>query len=172
MSKKDVEHFAKFAAKELGIKKMPKIHYVGHSHDSRNSFGDFEPHDDVIKVRTVDRHPVDVMRTVAHELSHYKWKEEGKSANNKAGDESENYANAKAGEIMRHYDDTHGFAFKEKPLKEDGVAPAAVNATGPAVAGTGGGPGNVPGNDVTWKKKKKLSDIMTRKTLGDIRGSK
>ena len=154
------DHFARYAAQQLGIKKMPMIRYVGHEQDSKNSFGDFQAHVDKIEVRTIDRHPVDIMRTIAHELCHYKWKLNGKKGNNKAGDASENYANAKAGEIMRKYDDTHGFLFRAKPIKEDGIAAAPVNAMGASssTAGTGG----IDTFDPLFKKKK-LRTILTRR---------
>ena len=42
----------------------------------------------------------------------------------------------------------------KKLVKEDGVAPAAVNATGGGVAGTA--------NDVTWAKQKKKLRVITR----------
>ena len=75
--------FEKFAAAYLGIKKLPEIHYVGHEEDAKKAFGDFTQHDNKIRVRTIDRHPIDVMRTLAHELAHYKWKLEGKLGDNK-----------------------------------------------------------------------------------------
>jgi len=155
------DHFVQYAAQQLGIKKIPTIRYVGHDHDSKNSFGDFKPHEDNIEVRTIDRHPVDIMRTLAHELCHYKWKLDGKGGTNKAGDASENYANAKAGEIMRKYDDTHGFLFKAKPIKEDGIAAAPVNAMGASssTAGTGG----IDTFDPLLLKKKKLRTILSRR---------
>ena len=154
----EFDKFEKFAAAHLGIKKLPEIHYVGHEEDSKKAFGHFTQHDNKIRVRTVDRHPIDVMRTLAHELAHYKWKLEGKLGDNKPGGASENYAHQKSGEIMRKYDHTHGFMFKAKPLREDGIAPSASNATGPAVAGTAG--------DVTWAKKgKKLRTILSRTIL-------
>jgi len=155
----EMSKFEKFAAAHLGLKKLPEIHYVGHDEDAKKAFGDFTQHDDKIRVRTVDRHPIDVMRTLAHELAHYKWKLEGKVGDNKPGGASENYAHEKAGEIMRKYDNTHGFMFKAPPLKEDGVAAAAVNATGPAVAGTAG--------DITWAKQKKKLRVITRQNPND-----
>jgi len=154
------DNFVQYAAQQLGIKKTPKIRYVGHEHDSKKSFGNFQPQEDIIEVRTFDRHPIDVMRTIAHELCHYKLKLDGKYGNNKAGDSSENYANAKAGEIMRKYDDTHGFLFKAKPIKEDGIAAAPVNAMGASssTAGTGG----IDTFDPLLKKKK-LRSILSRR---------
>ena len=68
---------------------------------SKKAFGDFAHKDNSIRVRTIDRHPIDVMRTLAHELAHYKWRLEGKIGDNKPGGASENYAHEKAGEIMQ-----------------------------------------------------------------------
>ena len=42
----------------------------------------------------------------------------------------------------------------KKLVKEDGIAPSAVNATSPAVAGTAG--------DITWEKQKKKLRVITR----------
>lgn len=53
-------------------------------------------------------------------------------------------------------------------IKEDGVAAATVNATGAGVVGTGDDTKNM-----TWApQKKKLRDMIRRKALSDIRGSK
>ena len=160
----EFDKFEKFAAAHLGIKKLPEIHYVGHEEDSKKAFGHFTQHDNKVRVRTVDRHPIDVMRTLAHELAHYKWKLEGKTGDNKPGGAAENYAHQKSGEIMRIYNQTHGYMFKAKPLKEDGVAAAAVNTTGPAVVGTGDDSKNM-----TWvNKKKKLREIIRRVPNGTV----
>jgi len=166
----ELAKFEKYVAAQLGLKKLPEIHYVGHKEDAKKAFGDFTQSDNKIRVRTVDRHPIDVMRTLAHELAHYKWKLQGKTGDNKPGGASENYAHEMAGKIMRNYDNSHGFMFKAPPLKEDGaaagVAPAAVNSTGPAVVGTGDDTKNM-----TWVKKKKLGEIVSSKSLGVIRGT-
>jgi hypothetical protein len=54
-------------------------------------------------------------------------------------------------------------------IKEDGIAPAPVNAMGgsSSTAGTGG----IDTFDPLMKKPKKLRDILSRKTLKDFRGS-
>jgi hypothetical protein len=53
-------------------------------------------------------------------------------------------------------------------IKEDGVAAAAVNATGAGVVGTGDDSKNM-----TWApQKKKLRDMIKRKALSDIRAPK
>lgn len=55
-------------------------------------------------------------------------------------------------------------------LKEDGIAPVATNAM--AGSSSTAGTGAIDTFDPRLKKpKKKLSEILTRKTLEDIRGS-
>jgi hypothetical protein len=50
-------------------------------------------------------------------------------------------------------------------IKEDGVAAAAVNASGAGVVGTGDDSKNM-----TWApQKKKLRDVVRRKALSDIK---
>lgn len=59
----------------------------------------------------------------------------------------------------------------DKPIKEDGAfAGAATNAMGGSSSKAGTGP--IDTFDPRLKKpKKKLSEILTRKTLEDIRGA-
>jgi len=49
------------------------------------------------------RHPIDVLRTLAHELVHHKQREAGQELNGEDGSNTENEANAKAGELMRKF---------------------------------------------------------------------
>lgn len=63
----------------------------------------------IIHISIINRHPVDILRTVAHEYMHYKQHLE-KGIPRKvthAGDATENQANAKAGELMRKYGNLH-----------------------------------------------------------------
>lgn len=167
-SMNDVEHFVKFAADRLGIDKIPKINFVGHEHDSKGTFGIFQPKTHSIEVRTVDRHPIDVMRTVAHELAHHKWKLDGNKNTGNAGSADEDYANAIAGEIMRDYDTTHVKTFKSKPIKEsDGLGPSPVNSMGSSSSTpmTGG----IDTLDPFLSSKKKLRKILKRRRIEEIR---
>ena len=162
MNDQKLRQFIKFAAQQLGLEKIPDVEFVGHEEDSHNAFGHFQHADNVIKVRTIDRHPLDVMRTIAHEMAHYKWRLDGKVGTNVPGGQSENYAHARAGEIMRRYDNLNPSEFKAKPLEEDGVVSAVpANAMGgsSSTAGTGG----IDTYDPLLKKPKKLRDIISRK---------
>ena len=92
---REIEMFVKFAAKELGLTKLPKIHYVGTTENKKAAFGHSMGND--IWVRITDRHPIDVMRTITHELIHFK---------QKGGSErfKEDQANALAGRVMRKFE--------------------------------------------------------------------
>jgi hypothetical protein len=63
--------------------------------------------DGIIYVSIINRHPIDILRTVAHEFVHYKQSIKGTRLNPNPGSPSENEANAKAGELMRKYGKLH-----------------------------------------------------------------
>lgn len=69
--------------------------------------------DNAIHLSIINRHPVDIMRTLAHEFIHYKqYMDIGKhSMSPHAGSLTENQANAKAGEIVRKYGKMHSELF-------------------------------------------------------------
>lgn len=101
----DVETVAKdfltFAQDYLKLDTMPKIKFL---HDAlAGTFGHYS--DGRIEVVVAGRHPNDVMRTLAHELVHYKQELEGRihDESGATGSNEENEANAEAGIMMRHY---------------------------------------------------------------------
>lgn len=63
--------------------------------------------DGIIYISIINRHPLDILRTLAHEYVHYKQTIVGKIMNPNPGSPSENEANAKAGEIIRKYGKLH-----------------------------------------------------------------
>jgi hypothetical protein len=63
--------------------------------------------DGIIYVSIINRHPIDILRTVAHEVVHYKQFIKRVVMNPNPGSPSENEANAKAGELMRKYGKLH-----------------------------------------------------------------
>jgi len=72
---------------------------------------------DKIVISIVNRHPIDILRTVAHEYIHHKQQSEGKRLNGNAGSVSENEANAKAGEIIRKYSNLQSDLFDLIPIR-------------------------------------------------------
>lgn len=67
---------------------------------------------DKIIVSLCNRHPIDVLRTVAHEYIHHKQQYQGKKLNGNPGSITENEANAKAGEVVRKYVKFHPDLFE------------------------------------------------------------
>jgi hypothetical protein len=96
-----ITHLLQICKDELGLDKLPEIILVDEpTVGSDHSFGVF---DGAIKVVAKGRHPVDVMRTLAHELVHHKQRLSGMELDGNTGSETENQANAIAGSIMRHF---------------------------------------------------------------------
>ena len=82
---------------------------------NNKTFGLMYP--DKIVISIVNRHPIDILRTVAHEYIHHKQQSEGKRLNGNAGSVSENEANAKAGEIIRKYSNLQSDLFDLMPIR-------------------------------------------------------
>ena len=73
--------------------------------------------DKLIYVSIINRHPLDILRTFAHEVVHYKQVMDGKNMSSTAGSMIENQANAKAGELMRKYGSLHPELFDLMPIR-------------------------------------------------------
>lgn len=103
-----IDDFVKFAGEflELGTD-VPEItiSYDENEAPSMKSFGQFTPSIPDIRVVAVNRNLADVLRTLAHELVHYRQNKDGKLDvnSNDTGSEAENEANSLAGVIMREY---------------------------------------------------------------------
>jgi nicotinamide mononucleotide adenylyltransferase len=116
--KKSMRNFLPIATKILGIK-LPKGLIVFkrslQSYDGQASFGRFVPEKNRVFVAVSGRHPVDILRTLAHELTHYKQHLRGEldEHSGKTGSNEENYANATAGIIMRIYNKRHSDAISD-----------------------------------------------------------
>lgn len=90
---------------ELGIKHLPKIHLVNSIEDKNQpTFGRYQNKSNRLEVVKKNRHPVDILRTLAHELVHYKQDIEDRLGphSGETGSDIENQAHAVAGVIMRH----------------------------------------------------------------------
>lgn len=112
--KTQVNDFLKFAKEYLKLSSTPKIIVIDDPKFSAISktFGCYELDSDTIKVQVAQRHPMDVYRTLAHELVHYKQKCDGKEMNGNDGSEIENEANAVAAVLLRQYSQripNHGY---------------------------------------------------------------
>jgi len=96
-----VTHLLQLCKKELQLSELPDIQLVNEpTVGSGTSFGEF---DGAIKVVVLNRHPMDVMRTLAHELVHWKQMQVGAEMDGSDGSKTENDANAIAGVILRKF---------------------------------------------------------------------
>jgi hypothetical protein len=117
-----VEMFKKFlplAMKILELDSLPKMEFVTKVDETdQPTFGLYSNSDRVLKVALLNRHPNDILRTVAHELTHYK-QDINNELNNDSGDtgsDHENEANATAGVIMRHFNKLYPEYLRSRPL--------------------------------------------------------
>ena len=159
-----LNNFVKFAATKLALPKLPKIHFVGSSENSKRAFGHSMGNE--IWIRVTDRHPIDIMRTISHELIHFKQLQMGKTGERFKEDE----ANALAGRIMREYDITYPSAFRlgsikpnvaEETISEtESAVPANLMGASSSTQGTGGIDTFDPLLGIPVLKRKKLKDII------------
>jgi hypothetical protein len=95
-------HLLDVCKHELELNELPPIELVNTpTVGSDHSFGVFDGGS--VKVVAANRHPIDVMRTLAHELVHWKQRTENQQMDGETGSETENQANAIAGIIMRNF---------------------------------------------------------------------
>ncbi|QGT54578.1 hypothetical protein b3_0338 [Synechococcus phage B3] len=113
-TEKQIKSFTEFVKDYLELDSLPKIVVINDPKFSieNKTFGCFDLMNDVIKIQISNRHPLDVFRTLAHELVHFQQKKSGKEMSGETGSDCENEANSVAGEILRHYTKTvsnHGY---------------------------------------------------------------
>lgn len=110
---KILEMFLIFVKRELKLKQIPEINFSYSSSFAakRSAFG-IITNKNIITVEALDRHPMDILRTVAHELVHYSQHVRHVQGNGKAGSMTENEANMKAGELLRNFGGRHSYLFK------------------------------------------------------------
>jgi hypothetical protein len=99
-----LDSFVSFASNHLGLKSLPNIRLKG-AGDNFNSFAAYTPGSKETVVSISNRHPMDVFRSVAHELVHHKQDEDGAlyDGAGETGSPIEDEANLMAGRIMRHW---------------------------------------------------------------------
>ena len=115
---KVVHTFLPFAKKELNIKELPKIHFVDDPKFAKRivAFGQIKDNRIVIDIQ--GRQTMDILRTVAHELTHYRQHKSGKNGSGHAGAPTENEANKLAGTIVRKFGEKHSNLFTLPSVNE------------------------------------------------------
>jgi hypothetical protein len=128
-----VHDFISHAAERLGIENMPHIELHSDSEwsEREHSFGRYTPNTHTLEVNLANRHIMDILRTVAHELVHCRQHELSPLPDEagETGSRWENEAHAKAGELMRDYADANPNRFGEHSLAEaSGYIPTKAQA--------------------------------------------
>ena len=105
-----IRDFLPIAIEYLKLESLPKIEFakdVKSKHD-QPTFAVYHHDTDtkIIKLDIEERHPIDIIRTLAHELVHYKQDLEDRLSKNswRTGSPTENEAHEKAGIMMRMFD--------------------------------------------------------------------
>lgn len=126
-----VEMFQKFlplCMKILKLKSLPKMEFFPHIHDAEQpTFGRFINDKNLLQVALANRHPNDILRTIAHELQHYKQGTEHRldARSGETGSPIENEAHAMAGIVMRHFNKQYPEYLSDKPvIAESAPAPS------------------------------------------------
>jgi len=140
-----LDTFVQFASKKLGIQSLPQISLQ--KDEMQTSFGGYSPQNKSIVVVTKNRHPMDVYRTVAHELVHHKQNEDGNlgkdiAAEGSTGSPIENEANAEAGKIMRWFAKKNPDAFKSNQIVESVIEEGLQDPARQKAVFLAGGPGS------------------------------
>lgn len=105
-----IKSFLPFAQQHLNLTSIPQIKIVASVPDTEGTtFGRYDNIDNLIYLVTQNRHPKDVLRTLAHELVHYQQGVEDRlnPMSGETGSNEENEANAVAGIIMRDYSEAN-----------------------------------------------------------------
>lgn len=118
-----IRDFLPIAVKFLKLDRLPKIDFekdVESKHD-QPTFGVYHHDTDtkIIKLDIEERHPIDIIRTLAHELVHYKQDLEGRLDKNswRTGSPTENEAHEKAGVMMREFDKKYPHYLKSQAVE-------------------------------------------------------
>ena len=150
-----LDAFIDFASEKLGIKSGPNIKYKDEEQGDQPSFGGYNPTTNDLMIYTKNRHPMDIFRTVAHELCHHKQNHDGKLGKDieqegSTGSDIENEANSEAGKIMRWFAKANPSYFNLKYVIEEILQEGINDPSIMKVIFLAGGPGS--GKDYVMKR--------------------
>jgi hypothetical protein len=131
-----ISDFVNFCADQLELQVAPQVRFRRDpAWSARNkTFGRFNHETNQLEVSLADRHVMDILRTVAHELTHQRQSETADMPENAGttGSAWENEANSAAGILMRQYAEQHPELFVsdtiEEGIKSRAAAAAAMSA--------------------------------------------
>jgi len=135
LNKDLLEEFLGFANNKLGINQPYSVYFVDDKQNAADPLGKtamYNPSSNSVYVYATNRHPKDILRSIAHELMHHKQNCDGRldktyGEGSTSEKQLELEAN-KAGYLVREFED----GIKSKSLKEEDVVGLAepVNQTG------------------------------------------
>lgn len=109
----------------LKLDSLPTMKFQMHINDEQQpTFGRYNDGEKTLHVALANRHPNDILRTIAHELQHYKQGEEhrlGPDAGD-TGSPIENEAHAMAGIVMRHFNKQYPEYLMDRPIVAENFA--------------------------------------------------
>jgi len=120
------QKFLPLAVKILDLKSLPQMKFeINVSDVEQPTFGKYDHENNVLYVALGNRHPNDILRTIAHELVHHKQGTEHRldDYSGETGSSEENEANALAGVVMRHFNKQYPEFLKQKPMIAELRAP-------------------------------------------------
>jgi hypothetical protein len=132
-----VTDFVKFCADQLELENAPRIKFRRDpAWSARNkTFGRYNHDTNELEVSLAERHVMDILRTVAHELTHQRQHETDEVPDDAGttGSSWENEANAAAGILMRSYAEQHPEFFVPGAIEESasGYIPTKAQAKDP-----------------------------------------
>jgi hypothetical protein len=116
-----IKIFLPTAKQILELDKLPKIILKKSlTQDDQPSQGRFNDVTYALELAVANRQPVDILRTLAHELVHAKQHRRNVAIDGTTGSPDENQAHALAGIIMREFNKAHPEFLKLKPISEGG----------------------------------------------------
>jgi hypothetical protein len=114
-----LKDFLPMAVDHLKLPGIPKIKLVKDIEKSKvPTFGRFTNDDDTVYVAVNNRNPNDIIRTLAHELTHFKQRTEHELGTGSwhTGSPEENQAHDEAGIMMRNFNSKYPQYLKMKPV--------------------------------------------------------
>jgi hypothetical protein len=111
--------FIPLAMHYIEIDSLPEMEFISVVNDEEQpTFGRFDTSNNTLTVALMNRHPNDILRTLAHELVHYKQSVEHElnDDSGRTGSPEENQAHQVAGIVMRHFNKQYPEFLKSKPI--------------------------------------------------------
>jgi hypothetical protein len=139
-----LQDFVDFCVQELSIQQRPRVRLRKDPEWSKRNqtFGRYNDDEEMLEVAWGNRHIMDVLRTVAHELTHkHQHEREAVPADaGETGSKYENEANARAGVLMRAWAQQHPEHFDSgsADVDENWKQRAGAVAAAACIAGTAG----------------------------------